>query len=53
MESSRRDLFIDMAVDRFVFKNNPITLAPCFTFIPIGVGLPVPKAGARFNCVQP
>jgi len=40
MESSRRDLFIDM-VDRFIFKNNQITLYPCFTFTTkIGVGLP-------------
>jgi len=28
MESSRRDLFIDMVVDRFNFKNNQITLSP-------------------------
>jgi len=33
MESSRRELFIDMVVDRFVFKNNRITLSPCLTFI--------------------
>jgi len=26
IESSRRDFFIDMAVDRFIFKNNQITL---------------------------
>jgi len=34
MESSRRDLSIDMVVDRFIFKNNQITLSLCFTFIP-------------------
>jgi len=40
IESSRRDLFFDMAVDRFVLKNNQITLSPCFTLIPkTGVGL--------------
>jgi len=33
MGSSRRDRFIDMAVDRFIFKNNQITLFPCFNFI--------------------
>jgi len=26
MVSSRRDLFIDTVVDRFIFKNNQITL---------------------------
>jgi len=51
MESSRRDLFIDMAVDRFIFKNNQITLYPCSTFMTkIGVGLP--KPGVRFYCVR-
>ena len=35
MESSRRDLFIDMVVDRFIFKNNEIKFSPGFTFIPI------------------
>ena len=34
IESSRRDLFIDMVVDGFIFKNNHITLSSCFTFIP-------------------
>ena len=49
MESSRRDLFIDMVFDRLNFKNNQITLSPCFTFIPkTGVGLP--KPGVRFYC---
>ena len=31
MEGSRRNLFIDMIVDRFIFNNNQITLSPCFT----------------------
>jgi len=33
-ESSRRDLFIYVIVERFIFKRNQITLSPCFTFIP-------------------
>ena len=32
MESSRRDLSIDMVLDRFFFKNNENTLFQCFTF---------------------
>jgi len=28
MESSWRDLFIDMVIDRFIFKNNEIMLSP-------------------------
>jgi len=52
MESSRRDLFIGMVVDRFIFKNNQITLSPCFTFIPKNsVGLP--KIGVGFYCDGP
>ena len=34
MESSWRDLFIDMVVDGCIFKNNQITLSPCFAFEP-------------------
>jgi len=34
MESSRRDVFIDMAVDGFILNKNQITLSPCFIFIP-------------------
>jgi len=42
MESSRRDLYTDMVVDRFIFKNNQIRLIPSFTFVPkTGVGLRV------------
>jgi len=41
MESSRRDLFIDMVVDRFILKNNQITPSLYFNFIPkSGVVLP-------------
>jgi len=42
MESSRRDLFIDMAVDRFIFKIKQIS--PCFTFTP-KTGMALPKIG--------
>ena len=41
MESSRGNLFIDMVVDRFIFKNKQISHSPCFTFIPkTGAGVP-------------
>jgi len=32
-KSSRRDLSIDMVVDRFIFKNIKMALFPGFTFI--------------------
>jgi len=49
METSQGDLFINMVVDRFIFKNNQSTLS-CFTFIPrTSVGLP--KTGVSFCCV--
>jgi len=39
MGSSRRDFFIDVFVDRFIFKNNRIVLSPCYTFVSkTGVG---------------
>jgi len=39
MDSSRRDLFIDIVVDGSILKNNQITLYPFFTFRPkTGVG---------------
>jgi len=48
MESFQRYL---MVVDRFIFKNNQITLSPCFTFIPkIRTGLP--KTGFSFYCAE-
>jgi len=50
MESSRRDLFINMVVDRFIFKNNQMTLSPCFTFIP-KTGMGLPKSGISFYWV--
>ena len=34
MKCSREELFIDMAVDRFLFKCIQITLFLCFTIIP-------------------
>ena len=34
MESSGRDISIEMVVDRFIVKNSQITLSPCLTFIP-------------------
>ena len=41
MESTRRDLFIDMVASGFILKNYQITLVPCFPFIPkTSVGLP-------------
>jgi len=51
MESSRRDLFIDMIVDRFNFKSNQITLSPCSTFTP-ETGLGLPKTRVSFYCVS-
>jgi len=44
MESSQRDLFIDLVVNRFIFKDSQITLSPCFAFIPEGL----PKTGDSF-----
>jgi len=52
MKSSRRDLFIDIVVDRFIFKNNQITLSPHFTLKPLTRVRP-PKIGvseASFSC---
>jgi len=41
MKNSQQDLFIDIVVDWFIFKNNQIKLSPCFTFTPkTGMGLP-------------
>jgi len=36
-----------MVVDGFIFKNNQITLSPCFTFVP-KAGMALPKTGASF-----
>ena len=50
MESSQRVHFIEMIVDRFILKNNQITLFPCFTFIPkTGEGL---KQGLIFTLLK-
>jgi len=49
MESSRRDLFIDMGVDRFILKSNQITLSPVSTFIPQAY-VRLPKKGVSFYC---
>jgi len=47
MESSGRDLFIDIVVDRLIFKSNHYDALPRFTFIPTkDVGLP--KTGLNF-----
>jgi len=53
MERSRRNLFIDMVVDMFIFENNQIMPFLCFSFVPkTGVGLP--KSGVSFyvNCMK-
>jgi len=49
MESSRRDLFIDVVVDRFIFKTKQITLSPCFTSM-AKTGVELPKTWIRFYC---
>jgi len=36
-----------MVVDRFIFKNNPISLSSCLTFI-LKTGVGIPKTGVRF-----
>ena len=41
MESSRRDLYIDLVADRFIFNKCQIALSPQITFISkTGVELP-------------
>jgi len=50
MKNSRRDLFIDMAVDRFIFKDNQITFFPCFDLHTSVLGLP--KTGDSFYCAS-
>jgi len=51
MESSWQVFFIDMVVDRCIFKNIGITLSLCFAFVPkTGVGLP--KTWVSFYCKQ-
>jgi len=50
MESSLRELFIDMVVDKFIFNTNQTTLSISFIFIPkTGVEL---QTGVRFYCTD-
>jgi len=49
MESSGRDLVIDIVVDRFLFKNTQITFSFCFTFTP-ETGVRLPKTEVSFYC---
>jgi len=51
MESSQRDLSIDMAVNRFTVKNNQITLSPNFTSIPKTI-VKLPKTGVSLCFVR-
>jgi len=39
MESSRRDLFIDIDIDRLIFKDNQIQFYLCFTLPKTGMHL--------------
>jgi len=50
MKRSRQELSINMVINRFIFKNNQITLFTCFTFIP-KTGMGPPKTGIIFDCV--
>jgi len=52
IESSWRDLFIDMVIDMFIFKNNQITLSPCFT-VTFNTCAELPKTGLAFYCINP
>jgi len=47
MESSRQDLFIDMVVNRYIFKNNQIK-ALLLTFIP-KTDMGLPETGVNFT----
>jgi len=42
MKRSRRELSIDKVIYRGIFKNNLVTVFPCFTFIL--------KTGVNFYC---
>ena len=44
MKRSRRELPIDMVVDKGIAKNNQIMLFPYFTFIP--------EIGTVWNCLK-
>jgi len=49
MESSQRDIFIDMVVHGFITRNIQIALSPCFILKPKKGG-ELPKTGVIFNC---
>ena len=50
MESSRQDLFNDMAEHSPILKNNQNTCQPRFGFIP-KTGIAFPETGFCFYCV--
>jgi len=49
MKSSRQDLVINMAFDRYIFKGSQITLFLWFTFIP-KTAMGLTKTGDSFYC---
>ena len=51
MKSSRRDLAIDMAIYRSIFKTNRVTADPCSTFTP-KTGMALPIVGDSFYCAH-
>jgi len=51
MESTRRDRFLNMVVDGFIFKTNQSTLFRCFTLIP-KTGVALPKTGVTLYWVR-
>jgi len=51
LKRSRRELSINMVIDRFIFKNSQITVFSCFTFIP-KTDMGLPKTGIIFYCVK-
>jgi len=48
MESSRRDLFLDMIVDRYILKDKQISLFPCFAFMSFKLVWDYRKTGFNF-----
>jgi len=49
MKRSRRELSINMVIDRSIIKNNQFTLFTCFTFVP-KTDMGLPKTGIIFYC---
>ena len=47
MQRSRRELSINVIINRFIFKNNQITPFPYFAFI-TEIGIGQPKTGIIF-----